>query len=509
MQTTQPTPPFAPEIPAKSAINGVMLQAFHWYTPADGQWWQALQDRAPALAQAGFTALWLPPAYKGIGGGIDVGYGVYDMYDLGEFNQQGSVRTKYGTKAQYLAAVAALKAHGVQLYADTVLNHRMGADATEQAEATPYNKGNRLQPAGPTQPISSWTQFTFAGRGGQYSGFKWGHTHFDAVDYNALNADQAGQIWLFKGKQFDDQVALENGNYAYLMGCDVDCQNPEVQQELLNWGLWYLNTTGCDGFRLDAIKHIAAWFFPQWLDAMEKAVGRDLFVVGEYWQQDVGSLTQYLDRVGQRMAVFDVPLHYHFHAASKQGQGYDMRNLLTDTVVQQRPTHAVTFVDNHDSQPLQALESVVEGWFKPLAYAVILLREGGYPCVFLADYDGANYSDKGRDGNTYPITMGSHKALLDVLLHTRRTTAYGPQQEYWDHPNCVGWTRLGNSQHPTALAVLLSNGDHGYKWMHVGKPDTQFIDATGHCTDRITTNADGWGRFICPAGSLSVWVQAG
>jgi hypothetical protein len=44
---------------------------------------------------------------------------------------------------------------------------------------------------------------------------------------------------------------------------------------------------------------------------------------------------------------------------------------------------------NHDTQPLQALESVVEPWFKPLAYAFILLRREGYPCLFLPDYEGA------------------------------------------------------------------------------------------------------------------------
>ena len=61
--------------------------------------------RTTELAEAGFTAVWLPPAYKGVNGAADVGYGVYDLYDLGEFEQKGSVRTKYGTKEQYLAAV--------------------------------------------------------------------------------------------------------------------------------------------------------------------------------------------------------------------------------------------------------------------------------------------------------------------------------------------------------------------------------------------------------------------
>ncbi|MFN9173367.1 MAG: alpha-amylase family glycosyl hydrolase [Synechocystis sp.] len=46
------------------------------------------------------------------------------------------------------------------------------------------------------------------------------------------------------------------------MGCDLDFQNPEVQQEVINWGKWILTTTGVNDFRLDAIKHIAAWFSP-------------------------------------------------------------------------------------------------------------------------------------------------------------------------------------------------------------------------------------------------------
>lgn len=47
-----------------------------------------------------------------------MGYGVYDMFDLGEFDQKGSVRTKYGTKDEYVAAIQAAKEAGVRVYAD-------------------------------------------------------------------------------------------------------------------------------------------------------------------------------------------------------------------------------------------------------------------------------------------------------------------------------------------------------------------------------------------------------
>ena len=249
--------------------NGVMMQYFHWYTPADGTLWDEAAARAKELAQAGFTALWLPPASKGIGGGSDVGYGVYDMYDLGEFDQKGSVRTKYGTKKQYVAAVKALHKAGLQVYADTVLNHRMGGDATEVVRATPFPQDDRLRPKGEPREIEAYTHFDFPGRKGKHSKFEWRARHFDAVDYDHRNPGERNTVYLLEGKQFDDQVALESGNFSYLMGADLDFESQEVRDEVAAWGKWYLDTTGVDGFRLDAVKHISAWFFPQWLDEME------------------------------------------------------------------------------------------------------------------------------------------------------------------------------------------------------------------------------------------------
>lgn len=175
--------------------------------------------------------------------------------------------------------------------------------------------------------------------------------------------------------------------------------------------------------------------------------------------------------------------------------------------MQQRPTHAVTFVENHDSQPLQMLESVVEPWFKPLAYAIILLRQEGYPCVFYADYHGAEYEDWGRDGNRYKIFMPSHRWIIDKLLYARKYYAYGPQYDYFDHWSTIGWTRLGDEKHPQAMAVIMSDGAEGSKWMEVGKPNAKFIDLSEHIREPIYTNDKGWGEFRCQGGSVSVWIE--
>ena len=482
------------------------MQYFHWYIPPDGQLWQEVAARATDLAKLGITALWLPPAYKASGGGYDVGYGVYDLYDLGEFDQKGTVKTKYGSKQEYLAAITAAQKAGIQVYADIVLNHKNGGDEAEIVEATPVAHSDRNRTIGNSREISIYTKFNFAARNNKYSDFKWNWQHFDAVNHNAFDwNDQT--IYRLKDKHFQTDVDPRHGNYDFLMACDLDMSNPDVRAEVTHWGEWYLETTGVNGFRLDAIKHISFLFFNGWLDKMRSLVGKNMFVVGEYWADDIQALHQYIKNTKGRMSLFDVPLHYNFHRASCQGKNYDLRQILDGTLMQQQPALAVTFVDNHDSQPLQALESPVESWFKPLAYALILLRQEGYPCIFYPDYFGAHYRDKGRDGREYEIWLDNHHWLLDKFLYARKNCAYGKQYNYFDHPNLIGWTRLGDPDHPQAMAVVMSNSCGGSKWMEVGKADTIFYDLTKHVTKTVTTNEYGWGEFPCNGGSVSVWLS--
>lgn len=491
-----------------SELNGVMLQYFHWYVDSDGSLWREVARNAPALKALGFTSLWLPPAYKGSGGASDVGYGAYDLFDLGEFDQKGSVRTKYGTRDEFLAACTAARDAGIRIYADAVFNHKMGGDAEEDVEATPVDIDNRMEQLGEPTTIRAWTHFSFPGRAGKYSSMEWHWHHFTAVDQD----DGSGtKIFLFKDKQFDRNVDAEKGNYDFLMGCDIDTSHPEVRGELEYWGEWFVNTTGVDGFRFDAVKHVDATFFRDWMHAVSAKTGKDLFAVGEYWSFDIEVLLQFITVTEGRITLFDAPLHHRFHLAGAGGRDFDLTTIFNDTLVQRLPTHAVTLVENHDSQPLQALESVVEEWFKPLAYALILLRRDGYPCVFYADYFGAAYSDQGRDGETYDIHLAPHRFLVDRFLLARQRWAYGEQCDWLDHANCIGFSRLGDDEHPGGLAVVMSNGDVGFKRMQVGTPNAPYHDLTGHIADLVTTDADGWAEFHCLAGSVSVYVpgQAG
>jgi alpha-amylase len=132
--------------------------------------------------------------------------------------------------------------------------------------------------------------------------------------------------------------------------------------------------------------------------------------------------------------------------------------LMDNTLMKKNPALAVTLVENHDTQPCQALESPVADWFKSLAYAFILLREEGYPNLFYADYFRAQYISSDNKcgeapGGRATIEMASHRAIIDKLLAAREKFAHGPQKSYLNQWDIIGWTRLGNTNHPASIPL--------------------------------------------------------
>ncbi|KAJ3012871.1 hypothetical protein HKX48_006020 [Thoreauomyces humboldtii] len=484
-------------------LNGTMMQFFEWHVPTDQKHWQRLKDRAQELKEMGITALWIPPPTKGSGPN-DVGYAAYDLWDLGEFDQKGGVATKYGTKAELQEAIKACRAHGINIYADAVLNHKLGADKTEKFKAVEVARDNTNQEISGEQEITAWTSFEFPGRKDKYSDFKWKHYHFTGVDFNAANKRQGIYRILGEGKYWSDNVDEENGNYDYLMGADIDTSHPEVIQDLQKWILWIVKELDLSGVRLDAVKHIDAKFMFELLEHARKGTGQGdaFFAVAEYWKNSMTDLEDYLDAHDWKLSLFDVPLHFNFAEAGAKGKDYDMRKIFDGTLVQIHPMQACTFVNNHDTQPGESLASWIPHWFQPLAYALTLLRADGYPCVFYGDV----YGIAGEN----PVPAHAAPAIKN-LLKVRQNYAYGEQDDYFDHPSTVGWVRRGDDHHGIGCAVVICAGEEGFKRMFVGdgKTGEQWVDVAGGRKEVVTIGEDGFAEFWSNGGSVSVWLRQG
>lgn len=163
----------------------------------------------------------------------------------------------------------------------------------------------------------------------------------------------------------------------------------------------------------------------------------------------------------------------------------------------------MTFVANHDTQPSQTLESPIAPYFKPIAYALILLRKQGQPCIFYGDL----YGIRGGVPKPLPPSCGGK---LPILTRARKLYAYGEQRDYFDKRNCVGFVRYGDLKHHSGLACIISNASASQKRMYVGKKHAgeHWSDILEWRPGSIVIDGKGYGVFPVSAMSVSVWVDS-
>jgi alpha-amylase len=466
----QPTaaPSATPTTQNATVVNGVMMQGFYWDVPisnTQGTWWQVLGSKAAELKAAGITALWLPPAYKG-GSQSDVGYGVYDRYDLGEFNQKGTVATRYGTIGQLQTAIGALHGQGIQVYEDMVMNHLTFADNQELAN-NQYNV---------------YTSFTYPGRNNTYSNYQW---HW----YNFSATQQAPNNGWYQWNPYDFTPYANGDAYDNLLGSEIRYNDINNANETITWGNWITTKLQLDGYRLDATKHIQTAYVNRWLDNVKGT----RFAVSEAWFRNLQDLKNYAAATGGRTSLFDVPLHYTFQDMSNGNGAWDMRGLQFAGFTESNPTLSVSFVDNHDTDHPGALYSPVTN-LKMLAYAYILTRANGYPCVFYKDY--------------YNYGLGNQIKTLNGI---RQANAYGAAAEYTsvNDADVYAYSRAGDASHKGLLLLLNDGGSARTKTITTPFKSATLTDKTGNNTSTVTTDANGTGNFPVNARSYSVWVPGG
>lgn len=146
---------------ALQPLNDVMMQAFYWDVPVnesakDGTWWDNLSGKAAELKSAGITGIWTPCPAKGNWGIVDNGYGIYDHYDLGNYNQKGTVETRFGSRAELEQMISIMHQEPkIEVYSDVVLNHIYSNSDNEEVNpgvkayvfAEAHNEQNKPYPA--------------------------------------------------------------------------------------------------------------------------------------------------------------------------------------------------------------------------------------------------------------------------------------------------------------------------------------------------------------------------
>lgn len=512
--TTSINPSITQDPTSPTAINQTLYQAFEWYTPSDPHsptenYWHILRTRLPYLASLGITEIHLPPGCKA-GNPQGNGYDIYDLWDLGEFDWKDQRPTKWGPKEALVALCQDAMQHGIGMVWDAVLNHRFSADHAETVQAVQVDETDRTKDVGEPRQIVAWTGFDFPAREGRYSGLKLRKRHFNAIDWDDGRKERA--IFRFcegDGCGWAEDVDLELGNSDYLLGTNLAYSpNPDLREDVIKWGLWIVHELGLTGFRLDAMKHMSQAFVLKFMTRLQQEVGPNLSFIGEYWKWDSQFLANMAAKMQGRCRFYDTQLFYNFSDFSL-GKKNDLRQLLEGSLVEIDPSHAVTVVGTHDTQPTQALAIPFPPWFLPHAHCTTLLRASpSLPCIF----HGHLYGTSGPERQP-PLPW------LPVLIYIRRYLAYGAQYSYLFSSECTGWTRTGRQQRsqaggndPDGCAVLLSSarGPMACR-MFVGQANAKCVFRNVLVPgeqEEVRTDENGEGIFSVQSRSAAVWIRA-
>ncbi len=438
---------------------GVMLQAFYWDCPRhEGQefaWWNFIAGKLDELAGAGFTALWLPPASKGANiGGMSMGYDVYDYYDLGSFEQKGSVKTWFGSEDELKGLIQGIHQRNMKAYADLILNHNNGADGEE------YN---------PIALKNWWTKFT--PKSGKFTR-DW--TCFNPSPYQELDFVRFGSM------------------------PDLCHINPRVSTNILNHAKWLVEEIGFDGFRYDFVKGFGAWIVRAIHDRQYVRDGQqvEIFGVGECWAGDY-FIDNWLDSVNRWaqnwVCAFDFPLRYRLKELC-DNYGFSLKTLAEGGVLmRERPFEAVTFVDNHDFSGNDCLVND-----KMLAYAYILTHEG-YPCVFWKDYF------------TYGLAETAKPSGIERLVRVHESHAGGGTNFLYVDDILYIMERTGNDSQSGLLFALNNSGNVLKQWVSTSLRGNTLQSLAWRGKDveltppDITPDAGGWCEVTVPPRGYVVY----
>lgn len=245
------------------------------------QTWPEITRKMPEIAEAGYDSLWLPNPAKGTSGTYSTGYDPFDPFDLGSTNQQGTIATAYGTQSQLIEMVQTAHRFGLRVYFDNVMNHRSstvpgypgGAPANFYPGLVPQDFHLQTISGGYQNwpNVSDWCSVQ--------------NVENQPLEGLADLANEPGTLnWNFGPSlgdttnkpvfvRFPNRPDLYMDTNGVFLGAGwggagwrpFDGNGQPVPEDVSTYECravaWTLYMTKCDGFRLDAVKHVPVGFF--------------------------------------------------------------------------------------------------------------------------------------------------------------------------------------------------------------------------------------------------------
>ncbi|MFD2518454.1 alpha-amylase [Salinimicrobium flavum] len=422
--------------------SGVMMQAFYWDVEPRHGWWDLLSEKVDDWADAGIDRIWLPPASKGASGGYSMGYDPSDYFDLGEFYNQQTTETRFGSREELDNLISAAHANDIEVIADIVLNHNSGG-------------GKQLNPY---RGYETWTLFDKE-HGNASSKFNRTYENFYP---NSTSDYDHGSLFYAETNLDHNQEYVQN----WLWAADYSVAN------------FYKNEVGFDGWRFDYVLGFEDWVVKAWMDE----VGG--FGVAELWHGDPNVLEDYIEDTG--VAVFDFAAFYKMEEAFDRFD--DLTYLTRHQVWQTYPEKAVTFTANHDTEHNNHEDNTILPANKMKAYAFILTHPG-YPTIFYSDYENEAFQEE-----------------LNQLILIHNSIATGDVEVlYVDNDEYI-MKRNGSGSNPgLILYINTSINMKARSNIQTNWDSTPVMDYSNNIDFMITTSEDGTVSLRAPANGYAIY----
>ena len=321
---------------------------------------KGIQDHLPYLKDLGVTALWLTPLYDNDDSTSDYhGYGAVDEY---------AVEDHFGTMKDYQELVAAAHQLGLKVLLDMVPNH-VGPK----------------HPWATSQPAPGWLHGTVEH-----------HLNTD-YDYPPIADPHAVKA---------NYVSALEGWFANILP-DLAQENPLVAEYLLQNALWWAESGGIDGFRIDTFPYVPRTFWAYYNKTLFSTYPH-FFTVGEIYNTDP-TVTSYwaggqtgFDGVDTGLTTpFDFPMNSAIREVVAHGAS---AKKIVDVLRQDRlyphPELLVTFIGNHD---MKRFLTDAGGSFEKLKLAFSLLAAlRGIPQLYYGDEIGMSGGDDPDNRHDFP-----------------------------------------------------------------------------------------------------------
>ena len=333
-------------------MRDVILHAFDWK-------YRDVADRAERIAALGYGAVLLsPPLYSDENGP--------DWWQRYQPKDYRVIRSRLGRKEDLVAAIGALHAHGVKVYADVVFNHM-----ANERRRDPLNFPGEAELARYREKRDDFEQDRLYG-------------NLDEGLFSPWDFHHSGNIQDWMSEFQSEELSLNGLPDLELNPWVVDQQRGCLRA---------LNGLGFDGYRIDAVKHLPDEHIRRVFETGDMA-GRYLF--GEALtandQEERIFLWPLVDTT--YMSFYDFPLHETLRRVFAPSGS--MRELVDPAAFGQAlpwrraVTVAVTHdIPNNDGFRWQMLERQDEF----LAKAYLMGRDGGVPMV---------YSDHNESAGNFP-----------------------------------------------------------------------------------------------------------